>query len=1059
MYLYKSIGGRSISIDNYTISVTGLASPNEIEALDDQIGILLLRYTDGVLDTRDDKLPAYFNTDSSGLVDHKGQGLIWATLVETLGGGSGTGPRGPAGPQGIQGEAGLAGTQGVAGIQGIQGTAGTTGLNGVDGSQGIQGITGIIGTSGTQGIQGITGPVGPIGPTGPAGSAGITGAAGTQGIQGIQGAQGIQGTIGSQGPAGTDGIIGVDGISGAKGDIGLTGPAGPVGTQGIQGSVGPKGDTGPTGDTGLKGADGNSIVLKGSVPLEIDLPLLNNANNDLYIVTATGHGFSWSGLAWVDVGLIQGPQGLQGIQGPQGLQGPQGIQGIQGNVGTQGPLGLPGLQGIKGDIGNTGDVGAAGAAGTAGTQGIQGIQGIQGDTGITGAAGATGTIGTQGIQGIQGSTGTAGAAGVAGVAGAVGAQGIQGVIGDTGIQGIQGTVGAAGPQGLIGLQGSTGNTGAAGIQGITGNTGLTGPKGDTGAQGIQGIQGIKGDTGVVDTSLLTAETTRAMAAEAAAITTAETNAALDATSKANAAAATSTPIAHASNFSNPHNVTKAQVLLGNADNTSDALKPISNNTAAALLNKSDRLTTYNKIEVDAKFTELTTLAPDLLNTFAEVAAQFATDASGLSALTTAVSLKAPIASPTFTGTISGITKAMVGLSQVDDTSDILKPISTATANSISSAINTAATDATAKSNNAIAVSTPSTHMGTGGAAHAEATNIASGFFTSTEKIKLINIADNANNYILPIATASTSGGIKVGSGLSISNGILSAAGATNLSQGTRTATSISIDSSTGSSAQLSIADTTNAGIMSSAQVIKLNGIATNAMFNPMTSAGDMMYGGVGGVATRLAKPTVSGYTMYMATDTGVPYWGAAIPGTNATVTIGTITTIAAGSNATVTNVGNQTTAILNFQIPQGPSGVAGLAGSNSLLIAPLEQWEIIDAAATGTININIKTSTIFYYTLAATDNFTINVRGDASTTLGSLLVAKQSCTVVFLNTSGGVPKFPSMFKIDDVQIFPQWSGGLSPNSGNSNSTDAYTYVIGKKVGGGYIVLANQTKFA
>jgi uncharacterized protein (TIGR02145 family) len=41
-------------------------------------------------------------------------------------------------------------------------------------------------------------------------------------------------------------------------------------------------------------------------------------------------------------------------------------------------------------------------------------------------------------------------------------------------------------------------------------------------------------------------------------------------------------------------------------------------------------------------------------------------------------LKAPLASPTFTGTVSGIDKMMVGLGNVDNTSDVNKPVSTAT---------------------------------------------------------------------------------------------------------------------------------------------------------------------------------------------------------------------------------------------------------------------------------------------------------------------------------------------------------------------------------------------
>lgn len=45
---------------------------------------------------------------------------------------------------------------------------------------------------------------------------------------------------------------------------------------------------------------------------------------------------------------------------------------------------------------------------------------------------------------------------------------------------------------------------------------------------------------------------------------------------------------------------------------------------------------------------------------------------------TNLNLKSPIASPTFTGTVSGVTKTMVGLSNCDNTTDAGKPVSTAT---------------------------------------------------------------------------------------------------------------------------------------------------------------------------------------------------------------------------------------------------------------------------------------------------------------------------------------------------------------------------------------------
>ena len=56
------------------------------------------------------------------------------------------------------------------------------------------------------------------------------------------------------------------------------------------------------------------------------------------------------------------------------------------------------------------------------------------------------------------------------------------------------------------------------------------------------------------------------------------------------AAAVSSLISHLANKSNPHSVTKAQVGLGNVDNTSDANKPISTATQTALNAKQDTIT-------------------------------------------------------------------------------------------------------------------------------------------------------------------------------------------------------------------------------------------------------------------------------------------------------------------------------------------------------------------------------------------------------------------------------------------------------------------------------------
>jgi hypothetical protein len=69
-------------------------------------------------------------------------------------------------------------------------------------------------------------------------------------------------------------------------------------------------------------------------------------------------------------------------------------------------------------------------------------------------------------------------------------------------------------------------------------------------------------------------------------------------------------------------------------------------------------------------------------------------------------------------------------------------------------------------------------------------------------------------------------------------------------------------------------------------------------------------------------------------DTGNPSQGE--PGEDgkaATVLVGTVTTLPAGSRATVTNSGTETEAVLNFGIPRGEAGTGGDGASSEDLEA------------------------------------------------------------------------------------------------------------------------------
>lgn len=133
--------------------------------------------------------------------------------------------------------------------------------------------------------------------------------------------------------------------------------------------------------------------------------------------------------------------------------------------------------------------------------------------------------------------------------------------------------------------------------------------------------------------------------------------------------------------------------------------------------------------------------------------------------------------------------------------------------------------------------------------------------------------------------------------------------------------------------------------------------------------------------------------------------------------------------------------------------------STAIMLSPEERCNVVAAAATGTINFDILTSTIWFYTSNATADHTLNFRGNSGTTLNSILSVGDSISLIWLNTNGGTAYRPTVFQIDGVGVTPKWSGGTAPTAGNANSIDAYSFSIIKTAASTYTVLAAQSRFA
>jgi hypothetical protein len=122
-----------------------------------------------------------------------------------------------------------------------------------------------------------------------------------------------------------------------------------------------------------------------------------------------------------------------------------------------------------------------------------------------------------------------------------------------------------------------------------------------------------------------------------------------------------------------------------------------------------------------------------------------------------------------------------------------------------------------------------------------------------------------------------------------------------------------------------------------------------------------------------------------------------------------------------------------------------------------EDVNVVASAATGTINFEFDTASIWYYTTNATANHTLNFRYSSSVSLNTALAVGDSITAVWLNTNGTTAYYPSAFQIDGSSVTPKVPAAIT--AGNASSIDAYSFTIIKTASATFTVLETQTKFA
>jgi hypothetical protein len=195
---------------------------------------------------------------------------------------------------------------------------------------------------------------------------------------------------------------------------------------------------------------------------------------------------------------------------------------------------------------------------------------------------------------------------------------------------------------------------------------------------------------------------------------------------------------------------------------------------------------------------------------------------------------------------------------------------------------------------------------------------------------------------------------------------------------------------------------------------------------------------------------------HIAATGGVHGVTGSVVGTTDTQTL-TNKTISASSN-TLTGVTTLTgTETLTNKTLTSPIVNTGTE-NYPVIKSPQEITTVSAIAATGTINFDTQTQAVLYYTTAATGNWTLNIRGDGSTSLNSLMATGNSITITFLATQGSTAYYNTAVTIDGSSVTPKWQG-LAPTAGNASAIDAYSYTIIKTASATFTVFASQVKFA
>jgi hypothetical protein len=171
----------------------------------------------------------------------------------------------------------------------------------------------------------------------------------------------------------------------------------------------------------------------------------------------------------------------------------------------------------------------------------------------------------------------------------------------------------------------------------------------------------------------------------------------------------------------------------------------------------------------------------------------------------------------------------------------------------------------------------------------------------------------------------------------------------------------------------------------------------------------------------------------------------------------TIANAAAGNSPVISATGGDTNVGLTLT-PKGDLGRITLNGE-SKIFGVFESATISTTFLT-TFTYDVLTQAVYFQNVDLGANFTVNLRGNASTALNAALNTGESATVALITKQGNTTFFNDVVQVDGTttNVTVVYQGGSAPTAGNASSNDVYTYTALKTAASTYTVLAALTQF-